>query len=53
MSTTTTTTAATTVTVAALTAATLWLINGECPATNNGRHHVRKGGSCCSKCGAR
>jgi len=53
MNTTTTTTATATATVVALTAATLWLVNGECPATSNGRHYVRKGGSCCAKCGAR
>lgn len=36
-----------------VTAKTLADIHGDCCATNNGRHVVKKGQSHCCKCGAR
>ena len=36
-----------------VTAKTLAAIYGDCCATNNGRHVVKKGESHCCKCGAR
>ena len=34
------------------TAKELAAVYGDCPATNNGRHHVKAGQIGCSKCGA-